>query len=379
MTTRYDTLSSMLVHAAGSASPHVQTMKNTVEDSPWHREASVWVHTEMVVTEFLKIWDESGRDKNDWVMFRAGIAALFHDFGKPDAEEERTSAEGKTYRRYAGHEAISATEFRVLATSGKWEETFGVTCPLEATDLFVIAYMIQHHLPYSYKDVLRNNVVQTAWFFNEHDLFPFFSLLRADARGRISDGHEEKLANVEAWIATAESEFTEPPMYWPGGGKYAYVLIGPSGAGKSTYISSRFSSESEVFSMDALRLEHYADDTIADPVKHYTAAFQAACNDPVGFKQKVTARVHEVCRSDARLIISDNTNMSKKARREFIAAAKQAGRVVIGVCFVSISIDELLRRGRERGNRGIPEGVLINMYRSLYLPGFDEVDVIHVV
>lgn len=352
-------------------------MKTTVEDSGWHREASVWVHTEMVVAEFLTIWDQSGRSHDDWLMYRAGIAALFHDFGKPEAEEPRINKEGVAYRRYAGHESVSATEFRMLATGSGWMELFGSEPELEADDLFVIAFMIQHHLPYSYLHPLRLAVTQTAWQFNEHDLFPFFALLRADARGRISDDHFTKLANVEAWINETTSLFVEPMVRVPGADKYAIVLIGPSGAGKSSHLS-KLPAGTEIYSMDALRLEHYGDDSITDPVAHYTAAWQAA-NADSAFRQITTARIHVVAKSSADYVVADNTNLSKKARREFIAAAKQAGRVVIGVCFITVSLGELVERGQRRGDRGVPLGTITNMFRSMYLPGFDEVDVVHVI
>lgn len=374
MTTKFEMLQAMLEHAAASDSPHVAAMQATVEDSSWHREASVWVHTEMVVAEFLKIWEESGRDHDDWIMFRAGIAALFHDFGKPNAEEERTNKEGALYRRYAGHESISATEFRDLATGWGWAALFGEELQLEAEDLYTITVMIQHHLPYAYKDELRLEVLQACWWFNGHDLFPFFALLRADARGRISDDHEQKLANVEEWIKSATEAFGEPPQYFPNS-RCAYVLIGPSGAGKSTYMH-KFASDTEIYSMDALRLEHYGDDSITNPAQHYTAAWQAANEDEKEFRKLTTARINAVVKSDAQYVISDNTNLTKKARREFIAAAKQSGRIVVGVCFVTPSMDDIVTRGAKRGDRGIPVSTLVHMHRLMYLPVFDEVDVV---
>lgn len=379
MTTLHDRLALMLQTASTSTSAHVQTMKTTVEDSQWHREANVWVHTEMVTNEFLDIWEKSGHDLNDRIMFCTGVAALFHDFGKPEAEDERVNAQGTKYRRYAGHEAISASEFRYLVTSSGWLELFGEEPMFTPDEIFAIALMIQHHLPYAYKPELRAAVLNTIKYFNGGDAQPFFSLLRADARGRISDDHDIKLANVETWIEEAEQDsvvpFVEP------NDKMAYVLIGPSGSGKSSFLD-RFDNGVnfiEIFSQDALRLELYGDDTITDPQAHYHSAWKASVDDSTNFRAVVTKRVNAVVKSDAAVAMSDNMNLVKKARREFIAAAKQAGRTVVAVVFVSVGVDELVSRGISRNNRGIPPARLKDMFMQLYLPAFDEVDMICVM
>lgn len=388
MTTLYSTLEGMLQSAAASESPYVQQMRATVEDSGWHREASVWVHTEMVTNEFLKIWKESGRSLDDREMFHAGVAALFHDFGKPDAEDERVNKEGVKYRRYSGHEAISASEFRAVATSpDAWKTLFGVEHHFaDPHDIFKIGLMIQHHLPYAYQDGLRRDILMTIkWSIDEGDIFPFFALLRADARGRISDDHEAKLAAVEEWIESAEAMMSTPTSIKDiervGYGtidRFAYVLIGPSGAGKSTFLERFGDVDIEFFSQDALRLELYGDNSITDPVAHYHAAWKASTEDK-DFRGHVTKRVQNVVKSAASIVVSDNMNLGKKARREFISAARQSKRVIVGVVFASVGEDELISRGAARNNRGIPPDRLREMFRQMYLPAFDEVDLICVV
>src|SRR5574343_404708 len=86
--------------------PHemFKAMNNTIEDSPWHREENVWVHTMMVLKEYY--------DATDDVWMKADLigafACAFHDVGKPLAEEEVYSEARGVYRRYGGHELISA-------------------------------------------------------------------------------------------------------------------------------------------------------------------------------------------------------------------------------------------------------------------------------
>lgn len=382
MTTLLQKLRHMLEHASASSHPVVLEMKATVEDSSWHREANTWVHTEMVVNQFISIWEASDRDHDDIEMFHGGLAALFHDFGKPEAEEEFVNkVTGAPYRRYAGHESVSATNFRNFATNPQeWLSTFGVSVELEPMDIYLIALMIQHHLPYSYKPQLTASILQTVELLGGQ-IDVFFSLLRADARGRISDDHEAKLADVEAWIAETSGAY-EPTADCMLDDKkpVAYVIVGPSGSGKSTYLASMGIDKEAVFSQDALRMERYGDEALAsDPLAYYSAAWRAAVADEQAFNAAATAAVHKVCKSAHHFVVSDNTNLTKKRRREFIAAAKQAGRMVVAVVFVTVPVAELIRRGEARGNRGVPPERLIEMFRSMYLPALDEVDMIYAI
>lgn len=390
MTTKYNQLVTMLARATESASPYVAVMKTTVEDSPWHREANVWVHTQMVVTQFLLIWSATGR-LDDEHMFNAGVGCLFHDFGKPDAEEELTTPERGIYRRYKGHEAVSGAIFREVANSPtKWAELFGdVPNHLTPEDKLAITLMIQHHLPYQYKPKMVEEVIHTIATFADNSREPFMSMLRADSRGRISDDHDVKKANVEAWIAAAEKYAEEndtavnmAELLDKANHKgVAYVLIGPSGAGKGTYIKDVLQAPRDaVFSMDDLRIELYGDPEDTNPLTHYNNAWKAAVEDETNFKIACTKAIHTLVKSEQKMVVgSDNMNLSKKARRQFIAAAHQAGRAVVGVVFISIPLEEVIARGAARGDRGIGPKVLTNMYHQMRVPAFDEVDLIHTV
>lgn len=392
MTTKFEYLEAMLSHMLESRSPYVVEMNATVEDSPWHREANVLVHTQMVVVRFLDLWSLAAIEQaeecvleEDRNIYCAGIAALFHDFGKPDAEEEHTTPERGTYRRYKGHEAVSGAVFREVANDpAQWAELFGdVPNDLTAKEKFVIALMIQHHLPYGYKNEMTSQVLRTMEAFSG-GIEPFFMLLRADSRGRISDDHETKLANVEAWIANATTvyyeytgKFVQAPV-----DKLAYVLVGPSGAGKGTYVAEqlKIARDKAVYSMDDMRLELYGDETEADPLVKYSVAWQASVDDETKFKQLCTKRINDLVKSNVEVVVSsDNMNLSKKARRQFTSAAKQAKRATIAVVFMSVSLDEVVQRGTNREDRGLSYNRLKAMYHQMRVPAFDEVDYILVV
>ena len=399
MTTKYECLKTMLARLLESRSPYVVEMNATVEDSPWHREANVLVHTQMVVTQFLELWSQLAVEETeeclleeDRNIFCAGVAAMFHDFGKPDAEEEHTTPERGTYRRYKGHEAVSGAVFREVANDpAQWAELFGdVPNDLTAKEKFVIALMIQHHLPYGYKTELSSQLLRTMEQFSG-GITPFFMLLRADSRGRISDDHETKLANVETWIFNARSAYY---AYIAGPERakdvkrlettinLAYVLVGPSGAGKGTFVAEQLKlvRDKAVYSMDDLRLELYGDQDETDPLVKYSVAWQASVDDETNFKQQCTKRINELVKSDVEVVVSsDNMNLSKKARRQFISAAKQSKRATIAVVFMSVSLDEVVQRGTKREDRGLSYNRLKAMYHQMRVPAFDEVDYILVV
>ena len=92
-----------------NTTPAWAQMMATVEASPWHREANVAVHTEMVLKEYVTNFAPHRSDDQNKI---ALLALLFHDTGKPAAEETLEKKDGSgTYRRYAGHEQDSAITF----------------------------------------------------------------------------------------------------------------------------------------------------------------------------------------------------------------------------------------------------------------------------
>ena len=84
----------------------------------------------------------------------------------------------------------------------------------------------------------------------------------------------------------------------------------------------------------------------------------------------------EACIKAKQPIVIDNTNPTRKDRKEYIAKLKSNGFKIIGYYFKS-SIEECLARNRQRlGKNNIPEIAVKGTYNKLEIPdyseGFDE-------
>lgn len=177
-------------------------MQNTREDSPWHREANVSVHTEML----LRWYGENlAMHRNDHQRMLTMVACLFHDVGKPPAEIKKWSAERGDYRAYHGHEQLSARMWVDYAMSNL--DLVTETLRFSITDIANIALMLEHHVPFGLKHKDKRKNLKTAFItrMGEAGHRAWLDLLLSDQHGRISDGQAEKLAAVDVWMAEWEA------------------------------------------------------------------------------------------------------------------------------------------------------------------------------
>ena len=288
-------------------------MHATVENSPWHREANVAVHTQMIIDHYLARYAAFATPRGRMLTL---LAIVFHDTGKPEAETMKHSAERGTYRVYAGHEKLSARAWVDFAMSHP-----DLLKPLDISieDVSDIAFLIEHHLPYALKDQRKREALKRALWWRFGELNTFFDLLQSDAAGRISDGHAEKLESVNAWI----EEFTQLPVKDEpremSARLAAYVLSGPSGAGKSTFVKTL--KNPVVFSLDACRLSFFGQQ-LGDAKETYAAAFKHATANEREFAtyadKEWKAALYESARSMRPLVI-DNMNLTRKSRAKYVA------------------------------------------------------------
>jgi predicted kinase len=344
-----------------SQSEIAAVMRKTVENSQWHREANVWVHTEMVLAEYDKILQNEIRTEREQLITR--IALLFHDFGKPEAEETLDRKDGSgEYRSYAGHEKVSANEFMLFVTQNEehWSQFTAMGLTIE--DARVIKFLIEHHLPYGLKNSQKRTDLATAI----HNLGvgdnPFYDMLRSDSRGRISDNHDEKLANVEQWIQ--EFKQVEPKELRCKSGMNGLefvVLVGPSGAGKSTWAQTNVPNSVNhlvvgednwrlEFAIDILGMSQNDGESGSAWYDRYWQAIHMDAENSKKFDQYVTLKFNEAL-AQKRSIILDNTNRSKKSRMKYTRHALDRGFNVTLVEFF-VSEDAVNQRQKLRASTG---------------------------
>lgn len=361
---------------AVKASEIGQHMMNTVEGSEWHRESSVWCHTEMCLDHYI---DTTASQRSDRHVLMTLMCLLAHDFGKPEAEEtlERKDGSGTMYHRYAGHEPKSANEFLSFMMSHRelTEQFFDQGFGWE--DVRKIKWMIEHHLPFGLKNPtkranLKRAMETTLWL----DVQCFYDQLWSDCNGRISDDHETKRANVVAWIEEFREQKAAPYKAPKVDAPVMFVLVGPVGAGKSTWCSSLAeSADFEFVCEDSYRID-YARENMSPEVREawrmkgmkelYAQAWQFCFDSKGAYDKYAKSQLQEAVASGQTLVL-DRTNQTRKSRGPWIQAAKQAGYKIESIeFFVSEALS--LARQKTRPDKDVPPHRTHQIYMAFEVP-----------
>lgn len=368
--------------------PIWQQMIDTVEDSPWHREANVAVHTEMVVdqaVQFAQHYDLSSKST-----VRLLLATFFHDFGKPEAEEICTKEDGTIYRRYSGHEQISARLFEQIFVTYYNELFDGWVTP---EDAHCVTFLIEHHLPYKVSD--KQKRIAYCWAMQE--MFAdgpkvLYAMLQADTWGRISDDQDAKKQAVLDWIKDFDDLYNaEVKDFYHGYNVQKYVglvfLVGPSGAGKSTVAKRLVDQGFKYYSWDDLRIEFYKDyvDSVnaeramdpdevefmelpTDEKELYHRAFEhwSKKENQAEFNTLQQKRFQDLIKN-GECVVVDNTNLTRKRRRAMLEMARQQKYRTKAIYFQT-SLDMLFRRANSRLDKRLPLEVVQHQFNSVQVP-----------
>jgi len=341
-------------------------MENTVEDSPWHRERNVGVHTNMVVTDYIS---RSGQNWDVYTLIGALVCA-FHDTAKPMMEVVKHTEERGTYRAYSGHEQKSARLWEDYWTrSNDIDNYFPELTNKHKID---ISWLIEYHVPFAVTRTEKQlNIARTVIdIFDRTEIF--HRILLSDTVGRMSDDYETKHKNTEEWVFNftkfINKTYLMDKRIKDSDTPILVLPIGASGTGKSTYYDNILQKDNmEYYSFDKFRLDWYVD----GDVSRTREAFDASCADE-RFSSKVNSEFIKLIKSNNNIFI-DNTNLTKKRRSFYCTEAHNRGYWVIAVIF-PISIDELLLRQKNRGYKEVPENVVRRQYMSMQAPSIGAVD-----
>lgn len=338
-------------------------MSNTVEDSPWHREANVAIHTNMVVAHYIASINKTEWDRDDVCR---GLALAFHDVGKPTAKVEKFSEARGKYFRFSGHEQASARLWEDYACA-QWstlQNLFG----LLPKHIYKIGWIIEYHKPWDIKK--HDKLKKLALTINELTWADSFGeVIMADTRGRIQDDRPASMTQAKVWVdnmSVLANGLSQFPVTIDSDKPELCVLIGPFGAGKSTWIVKNTPNHHH-YSWDALRLEWYDTD--------YTKAFEMSCDDK-GFMNKAQAEFMRLIKTGESVVI-DNTNLGNKRRAFFVTEAKKRGYGIRAVLF-PISCYDVVMRQETRGDKCVPDHAVINQYMGMQYPLYGDYDAIDV-
>lgn len=357
-------------------------MEGTVEGSEWHREANVAVHTDMCIKHYIATTAQHRTERQQALTL---VTLLFHDFGKPEAEEtlEAKDGSGRTYHRYAGHEPKSANEFLSFMMSHEdltrafFAQGFGWE------DVRKIKWMIEHHLPFGLKNATkRANLKRAMDTTLDVDVQCFYDQLWSDCNGRISDDHETKRTNVVTWIEEFKDQKPAPYKAPKESARTMYVMVGPVGAGKSTWIEEMRKANRgardigfTIVSEDNYRHEYFVANVAKDEgnawmlkgaKEQYAQAWQF-CFDSKGAYDKYAREQLMKAVASGQDLVLDRTNQTRKSRGPWVQAAKQAGYKIVTVEFF---VSEALSHARQktRVDKDVPPFRTHQIYMAFEVP-----------
>jgi predicted kinase len=323
-------------------------MLSVREDSPYHRESSVAEHTRMCLTWYKENLSNR-RSAEQQLLTR--LAILFHDVGKPISKIEKYSEARGTYYSFAGHELASSRLFENYILTDN-------TLNLSLNEIRKVKWLIVNHLPYDRKDLKNFNVDLFRSLENEICLYT--DVLLSDASGRISD--TPKIEKVVEWINKNLQKPTEELQ--EESTKTAYISVGASGSGKSTLANSI--QGKEIFSLDDCRIDYfqlYNNTVFQDEKTLYRAAWEY-CRDNNDKFNKFTVKVFlELVKRGADIFI-DNTNISPKARRQWVTLLRQHEYYIVGFEFM-LTLDELKQRSEARLDKHVNFFIVEQQYMAL--------------
>jgi predicted kinase len=363
-----------------------KVMENTVENSPWHREANVAVHTLMTLEAAAKHFPKPETNgEYTWFNRRhitlVTLALLFHDTGKPEAEVTKESEERGVYRSYAGHEQQSARAFEGYVIDN-WTDFEGL---ITVWDVYVITWMIEHHLPYGLKQKdkvlsLDKSLVMT---FLPNGPEVFFNMLMGDTEGRDSDAYETNCGNMRAWIAERQAtlEAIGPDVFATNEavnnlreGPELIMLIGPSGAGKSS-LRAAMPTGYVSYSLDDLRYKFAFGKT--DMIKgvspqakkaQYRIFYDYVMENEAEFNKFADEELVKLFKEHQHIYV-DNTNVGAKRRRKYTEMARQRGMRVTAL-YIPASLRQLQARQLTRDDKQVPESSVSQQFHSVAVPSF---------
>ena len=366
---RIDKLFSFVAHFK-KTSPLWTAMTKCKEDSPWHREESVAIHTEMVCEEFQKRVEKDGNPLSEDAFIITYLSLLFHDTGKPPCKVVKFKPERGHYNAFHGHEPYSAR---------LWEDYYVSNYKLfkdwlTIEDAYKVMWMIENHLPYDYMgNDKKMDYLRTAMAGNLGTSWKGFGYhLLGDTYGRISDDSETKRQKTEDFVVMMDSANVNPPRIIEENAPTLSMLIGASGSGKSSYVGALTLAGFKHYSFDDIRIELAQKKDFDNMMKaksqadEYRRAWEYCDTHRSEFGHYADVEFIKHLKNYDSVVV-DNTNTSRKTRTKFIVEAKKRGYRVEAVMF-PVAKSQILERQHSRTDKSVPDDAVIRQYMGISIP-----------
>lgn len=344
--------------ALAAICPELDTLKDVPQNPEYHAEGDVYLHTEMVCEELMKLfgWQDLSADEQE-VLF---LAAAFHDIGKPVCTKLE---DGKWIS--PRHTIIGEKEFRRMVY--KDSERFG----LAFSEREAVAKLIRYHgLPVWFwaKERPDEELIKAA---ENIPLRLLYLLSRADVTGRIGNARKELLEQVELFVDYVRElgiwdssqvfadrytrfQYFQKENLWQGARLYdntefdVILMSGLPLSGKDSWI------EKNGVGMPVISLDDIRKELGISPAKGSGKVAHIALERAKGFLRKKEP------------FIWNATNIIRETRQKLVKLCAGYGARV-HILYLEVPYQELRIRNQKRA-RYIPEHVLEDMIRKLEIP-----------
>lgn len=345
-------------------------MRRTPQDTVWHREGDVWIHTKMVCGALSAM--EEFRSLPRRQRQELFLAALLHDTGKIRCTREEDGRLTAPHHAAASAHTARTLLWRELGMSGSREfQNFRET----------VCALIRYHMaaPRLGENEDRVRLLQIAAqgeLAEDFSLWRLCLLGRADILGRTADDTEDLLERAALTELLADElgclygpkSFASPyakraylkgRLKWADGELYddtwgqVVLLCGLPGTGKDTWIRENCPGM-PVVSLDEIRRE--------------MKVSPAESQGPVAVEARERARAYLRARQP---FVWNATSLTPELRRKSVELF-EAYQASVRIVFLETGWEEGLRRNRERGKKDpakmVPEGRIEAMLERMTPP-----------
>lgn len=388
------------IKSIGKDFPALSRLVDTPQDSEWHAEGNVHIHTDMVLTEAYRLIESDCCHLTEDRAKKLILSALFHDYGKPFTTGE-FEMDGKVRIGAPRHEELGAAMLFFC------DPPFG----LSQTDwLDVVQLCAYHHIPKRLvvKNMGGNEFTKLSRKVRDVELLYWLEI--ADFKGRTASDESTQLEHLELFQMMAQEYgmFSKDPYagiptmvrdkfpeldksamrrvseqiisrYEDGqifmfeeelAKAYEYkdtqshvvMMCGLPGSGKSTFIQNEFDDKYEIISLDLIREE------LSKNRSH-----QANNGLVVNVARE---RLKEHLRNKKN-VVWDATNFRRDFRRKIAQLAYNYGAYV-EIILMHTSLSQVLLNNKNRVH-SVPMEVIENQCVSFQLPDIDEAHSLRVV